>query len=120
MAAPRVLLCPQFSEVEWAIAPQLSEWAEIATFDAPGVGDEPVPEQGPQLLDRETGVRRALQELDRRGWESCFVAGDAFGTATAARVAAERPEAVRGIAPGHASPHYETDGARPPAKGEGG
>jgi pimeloyl-ACP methyl ester carboxylesterase len=118
MAPPRILLCPQFSEVEWAIAPQLSEWAEIATFDAPGVGNEPVPEQGPQLLDRETVVRRALRELDRRGWDSCFVAGDAFGTATAARVAAERPEAVRGIALGHASLHYETGGARPAVNGE--
>src|SRR3954454_6602881 len=119
MSRPRILLCPQFTEVEWAIAPQLSEWAEVATFDAPGVGDEPIPDQGPQLLDRETVVRRALQELDQRGWDSGFVAGDAFGTATAARVASERPEAVRGIALGHASLHYETGGARPAVNGEG-
>src|SRR3954454_16778380 len=91
MAPPRILLCPQFSEVESAIAPQLSEWAEIAAFDARALGNEPAPEQGPQLLDRETVVRRALQELDRRGWDSGFVAGDAFGTATAARGAADGP-----------------------------
>jgi pimeloyl-ACP methyl ester carboxylesterase len=118
MAPPRILLCPQFSEVEWAIAPQLSEWAEVATFDAPGVGDEPVPDSGFRLLSREAVVRRALEEIDRRGWDSYFVAGDAFGTATAVQVAAERPEAVRGIALGHASLHYETEGARPAVNGE--
>ena len=118
MPTPRVLLCPQFTEVEWAIAPRLSDWAEVATFDAPGVGEEPAPDEGPELLDRETVVRRALQEVDRRGWDSYFVAGDAWGTATAAQVAAERPEAVRGVALGHASLHYDTDGARPAVNGE--
>ena len=118
MPRPRILLCPQFTEVEWAIAPQLSEWADVATFDAPGVGDEPVPEGVPELIDREAVVRRGLEEIDRHGWDSYFVVGDAWGSATAVRVAAQRPEAVRGLAIGHATLDYDTEGERPAVNGE--
>jgi pimeloyl-ACP methyl ester carboxylesterase len=110
---PRLLLCPQFTEVEWAIAPQLSEWAEVATFDAPGVGDEPMPGGDPADFHRELVVQRGLQEVDRQGWDSYFVVGDAWGTATAARVALARPEPVLGLALGHASLSYEQEGRRP-------
>jgi pimeloyl-ACP methyl ester carboxylesterase len=118
MATPRVLLCPQFTEIEWAIAPRISEWADVATFDAPGIGDEPLPEGGPDLIDRAAVVRRALAEAEGRHWDSYFVVGDAWGAATAAQVAAERPQAVRGIALGHATLHFETEGARPAVNGE--
>jgi hypothetical protein len=64
------LLCPQFTEVEWTIAPLLSEWAEVATFDAPGVGDEPIAGGDPSRFDRELVVARALQEVDRLRWET--------------------------------------------------
>jgi pimeloyl-ACP methyl ester carboxylesterase len=113
VARPRLLLCPQFTEVEWTIAPQLSEWAEVATFDAPGVGDEPIPRGEPSLLNREMVVQRGLEEVEKRGWDSYFVVGDAWGTATAVRVAAARPEPVLGLALGHASLSYERDGQRP-------
>src|SRR5258705_11502854 len=86
MSRPRILLCPQFTEVEWAIAPQLSEWAEVATFDAPGVGQEPFPDDDLTRLDRELVVQRALKEVEDRSWDSYFVVGDAWGTATAVRV----------------------------------
>jgi pimeloyl-ACP methyl ester carboxylesterase len=115
---PRILLCPQFTEVEWGIAPQLSEWAEIATFDAPGVGDEPPPQAGMARIGREAVVARALQEVDRRGWDSYFLVADAWGTATAARTAAARPDRVLGIALGHASVNYAPDGQRPAVNGE--
>jgi pimeloyl-ACP methyl ester carboxylesterase len=115
---PRILLCPQFTEVEWAIAPQLSEWAEVATFDAPGVGDEPIPPGDESRIDRELVVQRALREVETRGWDSYFVVGDAWGTATAARVAASRPGPVLGLALGHASLDYEVDGERPAVNGE--
>src|SRR3954463_14231678 len=118
MPRPRILLCPQFTEVEWAIAPQLSEWAEVATFDAPGVGDEPIPGDDPTSLDRELVVQRALQEVETLGWDSYFVVGDAWGTATAARVAAAMPEPVLGIALGHASLDYDVAGERPAVNGE--
>ena len=117
MARPRLLLCPQFTEVEWAIAPQLSEWAEIATFDAPGVGDEPLPAELAHL-DREMVVQRAIEEVESLGWDSCFVVGDAWGTATAVRFAEARPDRVLGIALGHASVDYGTQGERPAVNGE--
>jgi pimeloyl-ACP methyl ester carboxylesterase len=118
VARPRILLCPQFTEVEWTIAPQLSEWAEVATFDAPGVGDEPMPEGDIGQLTRDLVVGRALQELDELGWDSYFVVGDAWGAATAVRVAVARPEPVRGLALGHASLDYDTAGDRPAVNGE--
>jgi pimeloyl-ACP methyl ester carboxylesterase len=110
VSPPRILLCPQFTEVEWTIAPQLSEWAEVATFDAPGVGDEPMP--AGEAFGRELVVRRGLQEVENRGWDSYFVAGDAWGTATAARVAAARPESTLGLALGHACLSYDREGPR--------
>jgi pimeloyl-ACP methyl ester carboxylesterase len=115
---PRILLCPQFTEVEWSIAPKLSEWAEVATYDPPGVGDEPLPAGAELGIDRELAVRKGLEEVDRLGWDSYFVAGDAWGTATAVRVAAARPEPVLGIALGHASADYGTEGERPAVNGE--
>ena len=118
MSRPRILLCPQFTEVEWAIAPQLSEWAEVATFDSPGVGNEPIPAGAEQGIDRELVVQRALQEVESLGWDSYFVAGDAWGNATAVRVVAARPDPVLGIALGHASADYSSDGERPAVNGE--
>ena len=113
VSRPRILLCPQFTEVEWTIAPLLSEWAEVATFDAPGVGDEPMPVGDPKDFTRELVVQRALQELDELGWDSYFVVGDAWGAATAVRVAAARPEPVLGLALGHACLDYRKEGQRP-------
>jgi pimeloyl-ACP methyl ester carboxylesterase len=117
VSRPRLLLCPQFTEVEWAIAPQLSEWAEIATFDAPGVGNEPLPKD-PAQLDREAVVRRGFEEVEELGWDSYFVVGDAWGTATAVRMAVAKPDRVLGIALGHASVDYRAEGERPAVNGE--
>jgi pimeloyl-ACP methyl ester carboxylesterase len=113
VARPRILLCPQFTEVEWTIAPRLAEWAEVATFDAPGVGDEPMPGGDLESFDREMVVQRGLREVERLGWDSYFVVGDAWGTATAVRLAAARPESVLGLALGHACLSYEREGPRP-------
>jgi pimeloyl-ACP methyl ester carboxylesterase len=118
VSRPRLLLCPQFTEVEWAIAPQLSEWAEVAMFDPPGVGDEPLPADTELGVDRELVVQRGLQEVETHGWDSYFVVGDAWGTATALRLAAASPGPVLGIALGHASADYGTEGERPAVNGE--
>jgi pimeloyl-ACP methyl ester carboxylesterase len=118
MEHPRILLVPQFTELEWKIAPQLAEWAEVATFDIPGVGDEPLPRDDPRRLTRELVADRGLQEVDARGWQSYFVVGDGSGTAAAVRLARRRPKAVLGIALGHASLSYDTEGERPPLNGE--
>ena len=64
-------------------------------------------------FDRELVVQRALQEIEKLGWDSYFVVGDAWGTATAVRVAAARPDPVHGLALGHASLSYQREGRRP-------
>jgi pimeloyl-ACP methyl ester carboxylesterase len=106
---PRILLVPSLTELEWPIRPLIEEWAEVASFDAPGVGDEP-PEEGHLL---EASARRGLVELDRRGWDRCVIVGDEYGAGVAARMAAERPEAAQALVLGHACLHYRRAGERP-------
>jgi pimeloyl-ACP methyl ester carboxylesterase len=117
---PRLLLVPQFTELEWGrIRDQLAEWADVASYDAPSVGDEPITPaeiegvRAGSIRLRDLFVRRGLEEVDRRGWERYFVVGDGYSTATAARIARERADAVQGIALGHASVTYDMDGERP-------
>jgi pimeloyl-ACP methyl ester carboxylesterase len=108
---PRLLLVPEFTEVEWAvIRPRLEEWAEVASYDPPGVGEEPEAE----TFDRAAIVRRGLDELDRRGWERCFVASDSWGIASAAQLAVARPDTVDGLALAHAKLSFRREGARRP------
>jgi pimeloyl-ACP methyl ester carboxylesterase len=103
MPRPHLLLVPALTELEWRIKPLLEEWAEVASFDPPGVGSEP-PSDAPTT---QAIVQRGLAELDRRGWERCVVVADEFGTAPAARLASERPDAVAGLALGHACLSYD-------------
>jgi len=70
VARPRILLCPQFTEVEWVIAPELEQWAEVATFDSPGVGGQPMPGGDIRKLTREVIADRGLEEVDSRGWNA--------------------------------------------------
>jgi pimeloyl-ACP methyl ester carboxylesterase len=105
----RILLVPSLTELEWPIRPLIEEWAEVVSFDAPGVGDEP-PMEG-HLLD--ASARRGLVELDRRGWDGCVIVGDEYGASVAARMAAERPAAVQALVLGHACLHYRREGERP-------
>jgi len=118
MSRPRLLLVPEFTELTWTIKPKLAEWAEVASYDLPGVGDERLPAGDVESMTREVLVERGLEELDRRGWERCFIAGDAWGIATAVLIAAARPEAVQGLALGHASPSFRRAGERAPVNGE--
>ena len=114
MGRPRLLLVPEFTELEWAqIRPRLEEWGEIASFDLPGVGAEPPAES----LDRDAVVSRGLEELDRRGWDRCFVASDGWGIASAARLALRRPSTVLGLALGHAKLSHRREGKRAPING---
>jgi hypothetical protein len=114
MGRPRLLLMPEFTEVEWAtIRPHLEEWAEIASFDPPGVGDEPRAE----TLNREVIAQRGLDELDRRGWDQYFLACDGWGIPSALRVALSRPQAVLGMAIGHARLSQKREGDRAPING---
>jgi pimeloyl-ACP methyl ester carboxylesterase len=106
----RLLLVPQLTELEWKVKPLLESWAEVASFDAPGVGDEPPAEQfGPDAV-----AARGLIELDRRGWQRCVVVADEYGVLAAVRLAGERPDAVQALALGHACLSNETEGERAP------
>jgi hypothetical protein len=97
------------TELEWVIKPQLEEWAQVATFDIPGVGEEPPVEP----LDRPTIIARALLEADRRGWDSYVVVCDGSALPTGVRVAHARPACVEAMALGHARLVNRLEGDRP-------
>jgi pimeloyl-ACP methyl ester carboxylesterase len=120
MARPRLLLVPEFTELAWgSIQPGLSEWAEVAGYDPPGVGAEPLAEDDIEAVRRgdrsihDLFAARGLAEVERRGWDRFFVVADGWGNATAARIALDRPTAVQGMALGHASLSFDMDGERP-------
>jgi hypothetical protein len=79
LSRPRLLLFPLVTELEWVIRPELEQWADVATFDLPGVGAEPPVER----LDRRVIIDRSLLELDRRGWDSYILVADAPALPTA-------------------------------------
>jgi hypothetical protein len=106
---PRLLLVPHITELEWVIRPELEEWAEVATFDVPGVGDEPPVEP----LDRQAIIDRALLEVDRRGWDSFVLVCDGSSLPVGVRVAHSRREAVEAMALGHARLANRMEGERP-------
>ena len=108
MERPCLLLVPMLTELEWPIKPLLEEWAHVASYDAPGVGDEPAvsaPSSG-------ATARRGLEELDRTGWDGCIVVADEFGLAAAAEVAVGAGDRLRGIVLGHARVSNSVDGPR--------
>ena len=113
-ARPQILLVPSWSEVQWAIKPQLEEWADVASYDPPGVGAEP-PVDGrlPEAV-----VARGVAEIERLGWTNCIVAGDDFGAVFATLIAAGQRSRVVGLALGHACLEYRLDGPRPTMNAE--
>jgi pimeloyl-ACP methyl ester carboxylesterase len=120
MTRPRLLLVPEFTELAWgSIQSTLSEWADVATYDPPGVGAEPLAEEDIEAVrsgDRsihDVFAARGLLEVERQGWDRFFIAADGWGNATAARIALERPAAVQGMALGHASLSFDMEGERP-------
>jgi pimeloyl-ACP methyl ester carboxylesterase len=128
VARPHLLLVPSYTELEWAIRSELEEWAEVASFDPPGVGHEPLPDGVALHADMPEPERRemlhlwraatvdlGLRRVDERGWERFFVAADSFGTPTGMQLVARRPEAVQGFAIGHAALSNSFDGDRAPS-----
>jgi pimeloyl-ACP methyl ester carboxylesterase len=114
MALPPVLLVPVVTEIDWSIKPLIEEWTEVASYDAPGVGDEP-PAEG---RTRRAIAERGIQEIERRGWERCVVAGDEFGAVTAGLLASLAPGRIAGLALGHASLSLDTESPRRPVTAE--
>jgi len=107
---PRILLVPSITELEWLVKPLLEEWADVASYDPPWIGPDP---PGDRLLF-DVAAERGLEELDRRGWESCVVVADEFGIASGLRLATARPQAVQALALGHACLSFRRTGDRPP------
>jgi hypothetical protein len=114
LTRPRLLLVPLLTEIEWLTKPVLEEWAAVASFDAPGVGDEPPAE----VFGREAIASRGLAELDRRGWDSCVVVADGSAISTALHLARARPSAVEALALGHARLSDDMEGERAPRNRE--
>jgi pimeloyl-ACP methyl ester carboxylesterase len=120
MARPRLLLVAEFTELQWAIKPLLEEWAEVLSYDLPGVGDEPVPRGVADIgeLTWEIGIERGLEKLDQAGWSRLFLVADGWGVANAVWIAARRPGAIAGMALGHAALSYAREGERAPINAE--
>jgi len=114
---PRLLLIPEFTELQWTIKPELEQWAEVGSYDAPGVGGEPRPEDLSSVSKRLL-VDRGLEEIDRLEWDSCFLVADGWAIGPAVGIAKERPAAVRGLALGHASLSQSREGERAPINSE--
>jgi pimeloyl-ACP methyl ester carboxylesterase len=111
MGRPRLLLVPGISELEWQIKPQLEDWADVATYDPPGVG------QGPGEWSIEASVDRGLRELDERGWDDYVLVADGWGSAYGVGILEARPAALRGFALGHAALSARMTGERAPLNG---
>ncbi len=111
---PQILLVPSWSEVQWAIKPRLEEWADVASYDPPGVGTEPAVDGSlPEAI-----IARGSAEIARRDWTRCIVAGDDFGCVFATMIAAAQRPRVTGLALGHACLGYRLEGPRPTMNAE--
>jgi hypothetical protein len=117
MTRPNILLVPEITELQWAIRPQLEGWAEVASYDPPGIGNEPPPvEPTPEVIRegfRESIIERGLTELERRGWDRYLIAADGWAGVSAAHIAERRREGLLGLALGHASLSLSKSGSRP-------
>ena len=98
--------------LEWPIRAELETWADVAGFEAPGVGGTPRVEQ----LDRDLLAERAERALDERGWDRCVVAADEFAVATVIAFARRRPQAIEALALGHPCLSFRMDGEHPPVE----
>jgi pimeloyl-ACP methyl ester carboxylesterase len=98
------------TELYWLVRPLLEEWAEVASYDPPGVGGEPAAE-GPVL---DAIARRGLAELDRREWTRCVAVADLQGGVAAIALASMARARVAGLALGHATLSYRRQGPGAP------
>jgi hypothetical protein len=108
MDRPRLLLVPELTEIQWTIRPNLEEWAEVASYDPPGVGEE----RG--AFTRDAIADRGLEEVRDCGWERFFVVADGWAIAPAVRIANHARDQIQGLALGHARLSDRLDGPRAP------
>lgn len=108
MGRPRLLIVPSQTELHWLIRPLLDEWADVASYDPPGIGDEP-PVEGPVL---DAIASRGLAKLETRKWKRCVLAADVYGVVAAIKLARIARARVAGLALGHAALSYRRHGPR--------
>ena len=107
MTAPRLLLVSGVSELEWQIRPALEEWAEVATYDPAGIGEN----TGDWSI--EASVDRGLSTVSDRGWDEYVLVADAWGAWYAVGILEAQPDPIRGFALGHAALSHRMTGERP-------
>jgi hypothetical protein len=105
--APRLLLLPEVTEIQWTIRPQLAAWAEVRSFDPPGIGREPGTPSPAALIGR------AVAEVEAAGGDRFVVLADAWAVPLAVQLARARPGQVAAMALGHPALSTSRDGDRP-------
>ncbi len=107
------MLMPSLCEVEWTVKPLIEEWAEVASFDAPGVGEESGGD-----FSADGVIDRGIAELERLGWSDYVLVGDEFGAAQAVRLAKRRPQGIAALALGHPALSLSSTGDGAPMNGD--
>lgn len=109
MSRPRLLYVPIATRFEAERVIALADWADIATFDAPGAGENR------ELESRGVAgvVEAALARLDGLDWQRCGVICDSHSQAAAVDLVMSHPERVEGVYVGHAAARYRLGGDRP-------
>jgi pimeloyl-ACP methyl ester carboxylesterase len=117
---PRLLLVSEFTELEWAIKPLLEDWADVMSYDPPGIGGEPLPDGVGAIggVTREMVIERGIEKLEEAGWDRFFVVAEGWGIANAVGIATRRTGQVAGLALGHAKLSFRRDGDRAPINAE--
>ena len=120
MARPRLLLVAEFTELSWAIKPLVEEWADVLSYDPPGIGAEPLPEDlgDARGLTREVVITRGLEKLDAAGWDRFIIVADGWGIPNAVGIAARRGSGLVAMALGHAALSNARHGERAPINAE--
>lgn len=109
MSRQRLLYVPIAAGRESEAFAAQVEWAETATFDAPGAGANRAAE--PRGV--EGVVAAALARLDQLGWERYAIVCDSHGQAAGIELALRDTDRVQGICVGHAAARYGIEGNRP-------
>ena len=109
MSRPHLLYVPLSAAREGAPVTALADWADVASFDAPGVGTN----QGLELRGVAGVVDAARARLDELGWDTCGIVCDSHAQAAAIELALAEPDRVKGIFIGHAAARYTVSGPRP-------
>jgi len=109
MSRPRLLYVPITAAREAERFAAQADWADVASFDAPGAGaNRDLAPHGVAGV-----VEAARARLDELAWETCGVVCESHGQAAAIELALTEPDRVKGIFIGHAAARYAVTGPRP-------